>query len=526
VQVVDDTVAVLRGLHVFRSLGNYFEGRWQLGMRLLGEDGAVAPLMQKDNSPLDLWAKLTDSYEGIQVLQKQLSDDWAPTEGVDIVDHPGGFQLMAVQLPIEGVSVRLVLGPFVFSEQRASRIRTIRKALIAADVPATVTQEYAERVPPLDRRDIHHIAELMDILSKEAGHHASECQHQERRREKRRNTNRSRHAHIIGESASMVELFHTLDRVSESESTVYIHGENGTGKELVAREVHVNSPRSDAPFVVQNCSALNDNLLESELFGHIHGAFTGAIADKPGLFNTADGGTLFFDEIGEMSPALQVKLLRVLQEGTFTAVGDVGVQKVDVRILCATNRDLLQLVKDGLFREDLYYRINVINLRIPPLRERRDDIPLLIDHFLSHAAQDVVAPSSRGRKPKAGPGGRKRLSRDALTCLMDYDWPGNVRELENEIERLLVLNGPMITTIDQDLLSPRIRYRPLPDPVLTAVHTDLSLPEALEAMERAMIFEHLKRCRWNKTKTAQALGVSRRNLIRKVSKYGLDRRQS
>jgi len=526
VQLVDDTAAVLRELHVFRSLGDYFEGRWQLGIRLFSDGGAVAPLMQKDNSPLDVWAKLAASYEGVQVLQKNLMDEWASNEGVDIVDHPVGFQLMAVQLPIEDMSVRLVLGPFVFSEQRASRMRTIRKVLGGADVPVSVSQEYAERVPSLDRRDIHHIAELMDILSKEAAHHASECQNQERRREKRRNTSRSRHAHIIGESAPMLELFHTLDRVSASESTVYIHGENGTGKELVAREVHVNSPRSDSAFVVQNCSALNDNLLESELFGHIRGAFTGAIANKPGLFNTADGGTLFLDEIGEMSPALQVKLLRVLQEGTFTAVGDVEVQKVDVRILCATNRDLRQLVKERFFREDLFYRINVINLRIPPLRERSDDIPLLIDHFLSHPAQVEVAPSAKNRKPKAGPGGRKRLSHEALACLMDYDWPGNVRELENEIERLIVLSGPMITTIDQDLLSPRIRYRPLPDPALTAVHTDLSLPEALEAMERAMIFEHLKRCRWNKTKTAQALGVSRRNLIRKVSKYGLDRRQS
>jgi transcriptional regulator with PAS, ATPase and Fis domain len=309
----------------------------------------------------------------------------------------------------------------------------------------------------------------------------------------------------------MQELYHLLDRVIESDSTVLIQGENGTGKELVARAIHYNSARRSRRFVVQNCSAFNDNLLDSELFGHKKGSFTGAVADKKGLFEVADKGTFFLDEIGDMSPALQVKVLRVLQEGTFTAVGDTDTGHVDVRIIAATNRDLRRMVESGAFREDLYYRINVINIVSPPLRDRRDDIPMLIEHFLKR--------HSKGSRMKA-----KRLSDDCTKRLLDYSWPGNVRELENEVERLMVLAGDE-KQIGAELLSPRIRERSNSG-IAISPSSPHSLPDAVRSLEKRMIYDALLRNNWNKTRAAAELKISRRNLIRLVQKYELESRKN
>jgi transcriptional regulator with PAS, ATPase and Fis domain len=301
----------------------------------------------------------------------------------------------------------------------------------------------------------------------------------------------------------MQELYALLDRVAPSESTVLIQGENGTGKELVARAIHDRSTRREHRFIVTNCSAFNDNLLDSELFGHKRGAFTGAVADKVGLFETADLGTFFLDEIGDMTPALQVKVLRVLQEGTFNRVGDTETRKVDVRILAATNRDLSAMVAAGQFREDLFYRINVINVALPALRERHDDVNVLIDHFLARHRRN---------------GRSKRLAPDCQAQMLEYPWPGNVRELENEIERLVVLSGDA-ATIDVSLLSPRIRQY---TPVATEPVDESSLPAAVEALERKMIGAALRRHDGNKTRAAEELKVSRRNLIRLAQKYHLE----
>jgi two-component system, NtrC family, response regulator HupR/HoxA len=312
---------------------------------------------------------------------------------------------------------------------------------------------------------------------------------------------------IIGASPQMLELYSLLDRVAPSDPTVLIQGENGTGKELVARAIHDRSLRCNHRFVVTNCSAFNDNLLDSELFGHKRGAFTGAVADKAGLFEMADLGTFFLDEIGDMSPSLQVKVLRVLQEGTFNRVGDTETRKVDVRILAATNRDLRAMVAAGTFREDLFYRINVINVVLPSLRERRDDVPVLIDHFLAR--------HRRNGRPK-------RLDPDCLAQLLVYPWPGNVRELENEIERLVVLSGDA-STIESSLLSPRIRqFMPAPSDGESALD-ESSLPAAVEALERRMIGAAIRRHNGNKTRAAEELKVSRRNLIRLVQKYQLEK---
>jgi transcriptional regulator with PAS, ATPase and Fis domain len=309
---------------------------------------------------------------------------------------------------------------------------------------------------------------------------------------------------IIGEGPTMQALFALLDRIATSESAVLIGGENGTGKELVARAIHEGSPRRDRRFVVTNCSAFNDNLLDSELFGHKRGAFTGAVGDKPGLFEQADLGTFFLDEIGDMSPALQVKVLRVLQDGTFNRVGDTETRKVDVRIITATNRDLGAMIQTGQFREDLYYRINVLGVVLPPLRGRREDIPVLIRHFL-------------GRHHR-GAAQLKRLAPACEAAMLGYGWPGNVRELENEVERLVVLAGDAVE-IPADLLSTRIRNH-VAEPA--AVSDDpASLPAAVEALERRMIDAAMRRHRGNKTRVAAELKVSRRNLIRLVAKYQL-----
>ena len=326
------------------------------------------------------------------------------------------------------------------------------------------------------------------------------------------------YSHIIGQSQAMQQLFRLLDKVCASESTVLIEGPAGVGKELVARAIHYNGARANAPFVIQNCSALNDSLLDSELFGHKRGAFTGALVDKPGLFEVAHKGTFFLDEIGDMSPQLQVKLLRVLQEGTFVPVGDSVTRKVDVRIVAATNRDLAEMVRTGAFRQDLYYRINVINLKVPSLAARRDDIPPLLRHFLAKK-------SAENRKPL------KQLDDAAIASLVAYDWPGNVRELENEIERLVVLS-PEQGPIPNALVSARIRrdYTPAA-PAMHAIQDYVHFYDAaqfpvagniqttLESIEKDIIIHVLNRNDWNRTKAAQDLGISRRNLIRKIERF-------
>ena len=309
---------------------------------------------------------------------------------------------------------------------------------------------------------------------------------------------------IVGAAPAMQELYSLLDRIAPSDAPVLIQGENGTGKELVSRAIHVRSERRDRKFVVSNCSAFNDNLLDSELFGHKRGAFTGAVVDKPGLFEVADGGTFFLDEIGDMSAQLQVKLLRVLQEGTFIPVGDTDTRRVDVRIIAATNHDLAAMVAAGGFREDLYYRIHVLSVMLPALRERRDDVPVLIDHFMAHH-----------RRQRA-----KRLTPECSARMLAYPWPGNVRELENEVERLVVLAGDS-PTIGVDVLSPRIRqWNPSSDAGRSIDPS--SLPAAVEALERRMIGAAMRRHRGNKTRAAEELKVSRRNLIRLVQKYEIE----
>ncbi len=300
---------------------------------------------------------------------------------------------------------------------------------------------------------------------------------------------------FIGASSQIRELLSLVMRVAETESTVLIRGESGVGKELVARAVHRQSPRAKQPFVVVDCASLHENLLQSELFGHEKGAYTGAIRLKHGLFEVADHGTIFLDEIGEISPALQVKLLRVLEAGTFRRVGGTADIKVDVRVIAATNRSLESMMKEGAFREDLYYRLNVFSVHIPPLRERRDDIPLLVEHFIRNSS--IV--------PKRS----VRVLPEAMEVLRRYLWPGNVRELENVIERALILcdNG----VIEPEHLPMGVRMAP----PFGGDEESEGLP-TLEEVERRYIKRVLDQCKGHRQKAANILGISERNLYRKL----------
>ncbi len=317
-------------------------------------------------------------------------------------------------------------------------------------------------------------------------------------------------SNIIGSSGPMLAVFQLIETVAPTSSTVLITGESGTGKELVARAIHVNSPRRDRPFVALNCGAVSETLLDSELFGHMRGAFTGADVNKKGLIEVAEKGTIFLDEIGEMSPQVQVKLLRVLQERRFRRVGGTEEVEADIRIIAATNRDLTRMVAEGQFREDLFYRINVIPVRLPPLRERPDDIPLLADHFTARFAAQMGKPVGS-------------VSGAAMACLQAYPWPGNIRELENAIERAVALER-----------SPSILVESLPDPVRVsaaitvtpaagaeAFPSGFDLEQHVQHIEREYIAEALRRAGGVKVKAAELLGMTFRSFRYYMKKYNL-----
>jgi len=314
---------------------------------------------------------------------------------------------------------------------------------------------------------------------------------------------------IVGKSEAMQKVFDLMTQVAPSRATVLIQGESGTGKELVAKTIHATSPRADRPFVPVNTGSLPVDLLESTLFGHVKGAFTSAIASKRGLFEVADQGTIFFDEIGTVGVETQAKLLRVIQEREFMRLGGTETVKVDVRILAATNVDLRKLVQEGKFREDLFYRLNVISITLPPLRERREDIPLLVDHFLARFSEE---------------NGRSGLhfSPEALKLLMDYDWPGNVRELENAVERAVVLSSNSL--LGAPLLPEQISAngsRRMSAPVFEELN-GRSLFEITESYERRVILEMLARTHWSQTEAAERLRIPLSTLNQKIKRLQID----
>lgn len=312
---------------------------------------------------------------------------------------------------------------------------------------------------------------------------------------------------IIGRNSRIQEIFNLVRKVCDFKTTVLILGDSGTGKELIARAIHINGNRRDNPFVAINCGAIPENLLESELFGHAKGAFTGAVADKAGLFEQADKGTLFLDEIGEMPISLQVKLLRVLQENEIRPIGSVAARKVDVRVISATSRDLPNEVQKGSFRKDLYYRLNVFSLRIPPLRERLEDIPLLVEHFLEKHGAELG---------KAG----VRITPNAMKALMNYHWPGNIRELENCIERGLILSDG--NEINVNCLPRALNEEKTVNSLAGFLDDCLSIKKADEMLEKELIRRALDRTSGNRTHAARLLEISHRALLYKLKEYGMD----
>ncbi len=311
---------------------------------------------------------------------------------------------------------------------------------------------------------------------------------------------------MIGTSEVMQTLYGQIAKVAPTKGRVLITGESGTGKELIARAIHRHSQVKDAPFVKVNCAAIPPELIESELFGHEKGAFTGAVSRKKGLFELASGGTIFLDEIGDMSPSAQAKVLRTLQSGEIIRVGGEQQIQVDVRVIAATNQNLEERVAEGLFREDLYFRLNVVPLHTPPLRERAGDVPQLVEHFVEHFCAENGFRS-------------KRVQAETLQLLQGYRWPGNVRELKNVCERLVIMSNADITPDD---LPPEIRHTTEPA-ISPAAYAHLSLREFKEEMERAFIIHRLKEHGWNISRTAAALGIERTNLHKKLKAYNIQR---
>ncbi|MBI3483571.1 MAG: sigma-54-dependent Fis family transcriptional regulator [Acidobacteria bacterium] len=328
---------------------------------------------------------------------------------------------------------------------------------------------------------------------------------------------------IIGKSEKMRALFDLIGQVAASRSTVLIHGESGTGKELIAKAIHSTSPRADKPYVAVNTGAMPVDLLESQLFGHVRGAFTGAVVAKKGLFEVADTGTIFFDEISTIGPETQAKLLRVIQEREFMRLGGTETIKADVRLIAASNADLLGLVRDGRFREDLYHRLNVIALALSPLRERKEDIPLLIDHFLRRYCEENAKPP-------------RRFTAAAMKLLMDYDWPGNVRELENVVERAVVLSAGEL--MDFDLLPDSVLVKGvrlqlseimplLPGEPGARAGADSSVPslfQIMEEVERRIILDMLEQTNWNQTEASERFQIPLSTLNQKIKRLGIETR--
>ncbi|MCO4755498.1 MAG: sigma 54-interacting transcriptional regulator, partial [Bacteriovoracaceae bacterium] len=404
-------------------------------------------------------------------------------------------RMLASKIEVDGEFLGAVFAyPYVTDQVTKNELKDIEDKMIECGADKEDAKAACDHIKKLEFHEFNYLKELIGLVAGEVSTVYEEVSKREERIADLNAElgNKYRFHNIIGKSKPMQAVYHLLSKVSKSEATILIQGQNGTGKEMVAKAIHYNSQRKDAVFMAVNCSAFNDNLLDSELFGHVKGAFTGAIKDKKGVFEVANGGTLFLDEVGDMTLSMQVKLLRVLQESTFLPVGATSPRKVNVRVVAATNKPLKEMIAKGEFREDLYYRINVINVALPSLKERAEDIPVLMDHFLEKKCAEM------GHS-------LKQWSKKTLEKFLDYKWPGNVRELQNEVERLVVLAGED-QTITPDLISERIKDAvdgPTPVGNLRGINTKGSLKKALEELESYMIKEGLKRCNFNKSKLAK-----------------------
>jgi DNA-binding NtrC family response regulator len=437
---------------------------------------ALQEILQQDGYDLET---VPDGETGLKRLQEQ------------------GYDLVLTDMSLPGVGGLDILKFLVHHQPHCLCIIITGYATVENSVDAMRLGAYDYLPKPVDPQELRLVVQR-----------ALEHQHlqQENLQLKKQLFKRFGFTNIIGTSEPIVQLFELIRKVADTDSTVLLLGESGTGKELIARALHYNSLRRQGNLVAVNCSAIPEELLESELFGHERGAFTHAVRTRIGRFEQASGGTIFLDEIADMSPGLQVKLLRVLQDRSFEHIGGVKSIKVDIRVIAATNQELETLVKQGNFREDLYYRLNVIPIRVPPLRERVSDIPLLVLHFLQEF-------SKKKKKPA------KRLSPQAMELLVRYPWPGNVRELENLMERLVILTeGDEVKVED---LPQRFREAGSIGPGVESIDfpaDGLNLPQALQDLERRLILTALERSNWVKSRAAQLLNLNRTTLIEKMKK--------
>ncbi len=483
-----------RHLHVVRNLKNLVGKIWNSDVLFINEKEFSNPLNEKYfHNPFV--AQLLKDQDMNRALFNFLQQKTSSSKEVSLFTWDlVGLSILAIPIFTNQKWVGLVaVTGFIHDSSQLEKVQKSAQKIGCVNVNISMVQ--------------HEQLEIMKNIVSSLTQEIMLVSHLENiKKDVHRKFNRSEFCYgdIIGQSAPMKNLYSVLDKIRQTDSSVLIQGENGTGKELVAQSIYQNSLRKKEAFIVQNCSAFNDNLLESELFGHVKGAFTGAIQDKIGLFELADKGTFFLDEIGDTSLAMQAKLLRVLQEGTFFPVGSVRPKKVNVRIIAATNKDLSVMMKQGLFREDLYYRLNVINIKVPPLRERKQDIQLLSEYFLLQEAKEM----------------KKTFDSEIFKYFKNYSWPGNVRELHNEVLRMIILSHSNIV-IGKGFLSPKILDE---NNISSASSSEQKLKEAIKSLEKEMIGRCLKEQSWNKTRVAKKLGISRAALISKVKIYDLEKK--
>ena len=466
-----------RHLHVIRNLRDLIGNLWKSDVVFLNGEGQFTnPLNENYFHNSLVAAVLKDSHLN-RSLSRLLQDRTSKSKELILLEwEETGMSVLAVPIFSNQQWQGLVgvLG-FVGREEQTTRLKSVANSFNIHDFSAKIIDSNQLEIMKTVVSSLTQEIILVDEVEKSRKH----------LRDQFLNSS-NKYGDLVGNSQSMQMLYSILDRIKDSDSSILIQGENGTGKELVAQSIYRNSKRKNEAFLAQNCSAFNDNLLESELFGHVKGAFTGAIQDKKGLFELADKGTFFLDEIGDTSLTMQAKLLRVLQEGTFFSVGSVKPKKVDVRILTATNKDLNMMMKQGSFREDLYYRLNVINIKVPPLRERGEDIKLLAEYFLFQESK-----------------GQKKIFDPAIfEYFNSYTWPGNVRELQNEIQRLVILSHSN-ERIPRELLSNKFFEE---EDSVSALSKIDSLKKAVKKLEKQMIERCLKEESWNKTRVAKKTG--------------------
>ena len=508
-------------IHVIKKLKQILNSWWNIDILFTNEKGELQGELEEQklkkiefsNPILKHFLSFENVKSELIQMAKEALKEIRQTKCRNVIKEwkcVGGLYVTFSSITIENEIMGTVIAIGFFDPSQESKKEYFKEEWLKMKIPQNFVEEALKKIKILKGKDKEHFIELVELTAQEIiTLHEAIASRENRIKELNKELgSRYKYDNMIGESKPMQDLYSLLDKIKAADSTVLIQGENGTGKELIAKSIHYNSSRGNKSFVIQNCSSFNDNLLESELFGHVKGSFTGAIRDKMGLFEKADRGTFFLDEIGDTSTTMQVKLLRVLQEGTFTPVGGLEPKKVNVRVIAATNKDLKEMVEKGLFREDLYYRLNVINIHVPPLRERKEDISLLTEFFLNKSTNKI----------------KKTITDQAMKKLYNYSWPGNIRELQNEMERLSVLSAKE-KQITEDMLSSKVLEASKTEKRVQGARLHGHLKDAIEALERDMIQEGLRRNGWNKSKLAKELGISRAGLIMKVEKYNLDKRK-